>query len=115
MVNHFIDETDQDSSGFFLNEFEALKLLLSLKTEVKRTHFMGCDIRSCLDFAEKFQMDFPSLIIMETGGMKGRREEMIRADVHDVLKVAFHVENVHSEYGMTELFSQAYSLGRGYF
>lgn len=115
MVNHFIGETGASDSGFFLNEFDQLnKALLSLKTRGNKTILWGVTF-ALLDFSEEYQVEFPELIIMETGGMKGRRVEMIRSEVHDVLKEAFHIENVHSEYGMTELFSQAYSQGNGIF
>lgn len=115
MVNHFIDKTDTADSGFFLNEFDELSaMLLSLKERGQKTILWGVTF-ALLDFAAEFQVNFPELIIMETGGMKGRREEMIRSDVHDVLKKAFHVKNIHSEYGMTELFSQGYSFGEGVF
>ena len=65
--------------------------------------------------AERCPGDLSDVIIMETGGMKGRRQEMVRAELHEVLKDAFGVKSVHSEYGMTELLSQAYSQGEGLF
>ena len=74
-----------------------------------------------LDFAERYRLNFPELILMETGGMKGRRKEMIREELlireelHDILSKGFGVSAVHSEYGMTELLSQAYSKGKGLF
>ena len=68
-----------------------------------------------LDFAEVHGFSFPELTLMETGGMKGRKKEMVREEVHTVLCKAFGVDQVHSEYGMTELLSQAYSSGRGIF
>ncbi|MGZ3834129.1 MAG: acyl transferase, partial [Mucilaginibacter sp.] len=68
-----------------------------------------------LDFVEHYPMDFPELIIMETGGMKGRRKEMIREELHHTLCKGFGVDTIHSEYGMTELLSQAYSKGHGIF
>lgn len=115
MVNYFIQETGKATSGFFLNEFKALNdMLLTLRDRKEKVLLIGVTF-GLLDFSEAFQMDFPDLIVMETGGMKGRREEMIREDVHSVLKGAFSVEQIHSEYGMTELFSQAYSSGDGVF
>lgn len=115
MVNHFIDKTGSPDSGFFLNEFDDLKkLLLSLKGRSEKTILWGVTF-ALLDFAAAYQIDFSELLVMETGGMKGRREEMIRSDVHDVLQRSFKVQGIHSEYGMTELFSQAYSLGEGVF
>ena len=68
-----------------------------------------------LDLAEAFPLDFSGLILMETGGMKGKRKELLRAEIHEVLKKAFGIKNVYSEYGMTELLSQAYSHGDGIF
>ncbi|MBK8350040.1 MAG: hypothetical protein IPL08_21395 [Saprospiraceae bacterium] len=68
-----------------------------------------------LDFAAKYHLDFPELIIMETGGMKGNREEMTKHALHDMLKRSFGVSKVYSEYGMTELMSQAYTKGESYF
>src|SRR6202012_2301985 len=68
-----------------------------------------------LDFSEKYRIDFPELIVMETGGMKGRRKEMIREELNKLLCAGFGVDAIHSEYGMTELLSQAYSKGGGIF
>jgi len=68
-----------------------------------------------LDFVESYQINFPELIVMETGGMKGRRKEMIREELHAILTKGFGVDTIHSEYGMTELLSQAYSKGDGLF
>ena len=68
-----------------------------------------------LDLAEKHKIDLSDIIIMETGGMKGRREELTRQELHSIYKKSFNVKNIHSEYGMTELFSQAYSKGEGFF
>ncbi len=68
-----------------------------------------------LDFAEKFPMKLQHTLVMETGGMKGRRKEMIREEVHERLMNAFHLSAIHAEYGMTELLSQAYSKGDGLF
>ena len=68
-----------------------------------------------LDFIEKCTLNFPELIVMETGGMKGRRKEMIREELHNQLCKGFGVNSIHSEYGMTELLSQAYSKGEGIF
>src|SRR5262249_12810077 len=68
-----------------------------------------------LDFAEQFPHEFSDTIIMETGGMKGRRKEITRQELHSILCSSFHLKSVHSEYGMTELLSQAYSHGEGIF
>src|SRR5690606_33602135 len=68
-----------------------------------------------LDFIKVYQLDFPELIVIETGGMKGRRKEIIREELHSVLSKGFGVDYIHAEYGMTELLSQAYSKGKGLF
>ncbi len=115
MVNFFIKKTNNAESGFFLNEFDVLKeKLLSLRDQGTKVILIGVTF-GLLDFCDAHTINFPDLIVMETGGMKGRREEMIREDVHDVLKKSFNVGQIHSEYGMTELFSQAYSKGSGVF
>jgi len=80
----------------------------------KKIFFIGVSY-ALLDFAEKYQPDLSNAIIMETGGMKGRREEMTRPELHDILKKAFHTNTIMSEYGMAELLSQAYSLSNGIF
>jgi hypothetical protein len=68
-----------------------------------------------LDFVENYRLDFPELIVMETGGMKGRRKELLREELHGILCNAFGVNAIHSEYGMTELLSQGWSKGKGIF
>ena len=68
-----------------------------------------------LDLVERFSFDLKKTVIMETGGMKGRRKELIRGEMHELLKKGFGVNHIHSEYGMTELLSQAYSKGEGIF
>ncbi len=114
MVNEFLKYA-QSGSGFYLNEFDDLaKNLRKAKQENRPTILWGVTF-ALLDFAEAYQIDFSDLIVMETGGMKGRREEMIRKDVHAILESAFGVSSIHSEYGMTELFSQAYSKEGGGF
>lgn len=115
MANRFIQISEDPSSGFFLNNSEQLyDRLLKCKTEGKKTILLGVTF-GLLDFVEQFQMNFPELIVMETGGMKGRREELVRDEVHEILKSGFGVQNIHSEYGMTELLSQGYSQGNGIF
>ena len=115
MVDHLMKDSYQSENGFFLNEFaELVKLLKSAKKKNKRVILFGVTF-ALLDLAEKYAMDIPDLIIIETGGMKGRRKELVREELHDRLKKAFHVNQICSEYGMTELLSQAYSLGEGVF
>jgi len=115
MAEKLIKESKQSESGFYLDEYENLKTtLLNLKQQNKKTVLLGVTY-ALLDLAENFPVNFPELIIMETGGMKGRRKEMVREELHSVLTTGFGVTFIHSEYGMTELLSQAYSKGKGVF
>jgi len=114
MVNALLPQA-HSTSGFFLNDFTALKNQLqeNEKKEVK-TILLGVSF-ALLDFSELYPMALKHTSIMETGGMKGRREELTRTELHIVLRQAFQLSEIHSEYGMTELFSQAYSKGNGIF
>ena len=120
MVNDLIRQSDNNNSGFYIHEFEQLfNLLKVLEKKKQKTLLIGVTF-ALLDFAETYSSHFYKgffnyTIIMETGGMKGRRKEMIRQEVHDILKTTFDVSLIHSEYGMTELLSQAYSDGNGIF
>jgi phenylacetate-coenzyme A ligase PaaK-like adenylate-forming protein len=115
MMEKLISESKDLRSGFFLNEFDKLKsLLMKLRAENKNVVLIGVTY-ALLDFADLYSLSFPELNVMETGGMKGKRKEMIRTEVHEILKPAFGVKSIHSEYGMTELLSQAYSKGDGIF
>ena len=115
MADHFIHLSKHPDSDFFLNNTEQLlKILKKANNKHTPTLLLGVSF-ALLDLAEKHPTDLQNIIIMETGGMKGRRKEMTREELHAVLKKAFNVENIHSEYGMTELFSQAYSKGNGLF
>jgi len=114
MVEHFSSLASEDS-GFYLNEFDTLlEKIQEAKNSKKRLLLIGVTF-ALLDLAEKYEIDLSSVIVMETGGMKGRRREMIREEVHSILKSAFNLQKVHSEYGMTELLSQFYSKGEGRF
>lgn len=115
MAEKLISDSNNPESGFYLDEYEKLRCVLNkLKTKGKRVILLGVTY-AILDLAENFSLNFPELIIMETGGMKGRRKEMIREEVHEKIKKSFGVPQVYSEYGMTELLSQAYSNGNGEF
>lgn len=114
MVNDFIQKSKYAESGFFLDDMESLKRLLQKYDGKRKILLIGVSF-ALLDFVEHYQLHLTSTIIMETGGMKGRRKEMIREELHDILKAGFGVPHVHSEYGMTELLSQAYSQGNGVF
>jgi phenylacetate-coenzyme A ligase PaaK-like adenylate-forming protein len=115
MAEHFIQRSQYNESGFFLDDFAALaQRIKKLKKEGIPTVLLGVTF-GLLDFEEQHQIPFENLIIMETGGMKGRRKEMTRIELHQQLQPAFNVKLIHSEYGMTELFSQAYSKRDGRF
>jgi hypothetical protein len=115
MVNDLIEKSGHPQSGYFLyNHDELLKTLLALRSKKQKTVLIGVTY-ALLDFIEQFDIDFPELIVMETGGMKGKRKEMVREELHGQLTKGFGVSAIHSEYGMTELLSQAYSLGEGVF
>tara|TARA_R110002167_G_scaffold6744_6_gene31830 strand:- start:2879 stop:3859 length:981 start_codon:yes stop_codon:yes gene_type:complete len=115
MVNALIKQSNYPESGFYLNNLSELKeALIKLDSEGKKTLLIGVSF-ALLDLVETYQFNLKNTIIMETGGMKGRRKELIRDELHTQLKHGFGVENIHSEYGMTELLSQAYSKGNGIF
>ncbi|TKB97031.1 acyl transferase [Pedobacter cryophilus] len=115
MVKDLIEKSNHPKSGFFLyNHQELYETLLFLKQTNQKTVLIGVTY-ALLDFIENYSLNFPNLVVMETGGMKGKRKEMIREELHQVLCNGFGIEHIHSEYGMTELLSQAYSLGDGIF
>lgn len=115
MVDGLIKLSHHEQSGFYLDEYEKLHTALQqLEDQQQKTLLIGVTY-ALLDFAGKSPMQLNSTIIMETGGMKGRRKEITRDEVHGILKKQFHIQQVHSEYGMTELLSQAYSRSGGRF
>lgn len=115
MAEELIKASQHSKSGFYLNEFDQLKnVLQELEQAKQKTLLIGVTF-ALLDFAAVFPMQLQHTTVMETGGMKGRREEMTRQEVHAVLSEAFKTNTIHSEYGMTELLSQAYSKGNGIF
>ena len=115
MVEDLIKESKKPDSGFYLNNYEALsKTLIALDAAGEKTLLIGVSF-ALLDLVEQFDFKLKHTIIMETGGMKGRRKELIREELHALLKSGFGVSKIHSEYGMTELLSQGYSDGDGIF
>ncbi|MDZ7742626.1 MAG: acyl transferase [Bacteroidota bacterium] len=115
MVNELIKRSGDRNSGFYLHNLEELHLQLrKQKEKPSKTLLIGVTF-ALLELAEKYPISFPDLIMMETGGMKGRRKEMIREELHAFLQKAFGLDGVHSEYGMTELLSQAYAVKDGFF
>ncbi len=113
MITHFIRQTHSEHSGFYLHNQEELLLKLeALRHSGKKVVLWGVSF-ALLDLAEKFEIDLSHCILIETGGMKGRRKELIREELHSFLCKRFNVPKIGSEYGMTELMSQAYSMGKG--
>lgn len=115
MVNDLIEKSNQAESGFYLNNLDDLaKTLIQLEAEKQKTLLIGVSF-ALLDLVEQFKLNLKHTIVMETGGMKGKRKEIIRQELHQILQTGFGVSQIHSEYGMTELLSQAYSKGNGIF
>lgn len=115
MVNRLMTLSGHSFGGFFLDDHKALmKAIDSARLAGVQVLLIGVTF-ALLDMAESHPADLSDALIMETGGMKGRRREMIRDEVHEIIREAFGVTSVHSEYGMTELLSQAYSAGEGLF
>lgn len=115
MADSLIKSSNCKLSGFYLYNYKELyNNLILLKQTNKKVILLGVSF-ALLDFVEQYKIDFPSLIVMETGGMKGKREEITREQLHSKLKKGFGIDVIHSEYGMAELLSQAYSKGNGVF
>jgi len=120
MVNELARLSSHPVSGFYLDNYDKLRVLINeLEDQGQKTILIGVSF-ALLDFASIYsswngRKSLQHITIMETGGMKGRRKEMVRHELHTVLKRAFNVPGIHSEYGMTELLSQAYSSGEGIF
>lgn len=115
MVDSLLKQSEHLKSGYFLHDLNSLyQTLKELQIAGQKTILIGVTY-ALLDFVEQFELEFPELIIMETGGMKGKRKELIREELHHLLCNGFGVAKMHSEYGMTELLSQAYSVGDGIF
>ena len=118
MVDYFARQSGQTQPAFFLHDHAALRTALAEAKQIpgRRVMLIGVSY-ALLDFATEVGPDseLQGLTVLETGGMKGRRREMIREELHQELQLAFGPAGIHSEYGMTELLSQAYSLGNGHF
>ena len=115
MVEDFIKTSKHPESGFYLNNLSELNETLTvLDKKGKKILLIGVSF-ALLDLVESYQFQLKNTVIMETGGMKGRRKELVRDELHTILKQGFGVNTIHSEYGMTELLSQAYSKGNGVF
>lgn len=115
MVEDLIARSNHEESGFYLQNLEELQeTLLKLEKEKKKVLLIGVSF-ALLDLVESYQFSLKHTVVMETGGMKGKRKEMIREELHSILKEGFGLSEIHSEYGMTELLSQGYSKGYGVF
>lgn len=116
MCKTLIEKSGNVHSGFYLNEFNTLfEVLKMLNASKQKTLLIGVSF-ALLDFVEQYGIPLEDhIVVMETGGMKGRRKELIREDLHAQIGAAFQKKHIHSEYGMTELLSQAYSKGDGIF
>ncbi|EAQ42707.1 acyltransferase [Polaribacter sp. MED152] len=115
MVNDLIQKSENIHSGFYLNNLDDLaQKLVKLDNEGQKILLIGVSF-ALLDLVEKHNFNLKNTIVMETGGMKGRRKELIRNELHMLLQNGFNVNEIHSEYGMTELLSQGYSKGNGIF
>ncbi|GAA0891018.1 acyltransferase [Fulvivirga kasyanovii] len=114
MADYFIKQSNSPQSGFYLNDYEGLIATIGSIKDGRKVVLLGVTF-ALLDLAEQYKPDLSGVIVMETGGMKGRRAEMIREELHSVLKDGLGIDRVHSEYGMTELLSQAYSTHDGVF
>lgn len=113
MVADLIERSGSEYSGFYLNEYDLLaQRLQTLDASGKKILLIGVSF-ALLDLVEKYTFSLKNTIVMETGGMKGRRKELVREELHAILCKGFGVATIHSEYGMTELLSQAYSAGKG--
>lgn len=109
MVDKFIQLSHHSESGFFLHDHAALDQKIKA-VRGKKILLIGVAY-ALLDFGENYHPDLSTIMVMETGGMKGQRKELIKSELHDQLKKLFNVSAIYSEYGMTELLSQAYSIG----
>lgn len=115
MVNELIKRSNFPQSGFYRNNYEALiSVINSEKLNDQHIILIGVTY-ALLDIVENYHLNNPNLIVMETGGMKGKRRELTREELHQKLKKGFNAKSIHSEYGMTEILSQAYSQRDGIF
>ena len=115
MVDDFISKSNHALSGYYLNADKKLYAVLKQLSDANSKTIVIGVTYALLDFAEEFNIELKNCIVMETGGMKGKRKEIVRDELHKTLQKSFGVSKIHSEYGMTELLSQAYSKGDGIF
>ena len=115
MVEYWHQKSNQHFGGFYLyNHEELYQDLIEFEKTGKKGILIGVSF-ALLDFVEKYKLNLKNTLVMETGGMKGRKKEITREELHEILKKGFRLQNIHSEYGMTELLSQAYMKGNNVF
>lgn len=115
MVNNLIKNSSHQNSGSYFNNYQKLsKIIKVLEERKQKTILIGVSY-ALLNLAEQFPQQLEHTIIIETGGTKGKTKEILKEELHEILKNAFGLDNIHSEYGMTELLSQSYSKGKGIF
>ena len=115
MIEKMMEISDHPLNGFHLYDHQELShKLITLEKQCQKTLLIGVTY-ALIEFAQEYSMPLKHTIVMETGGMKGKKKELVRSEVHQILKEAFNINHIHSEYGMTELLSQAYSKGSGIF
>jgi len=115
MTESLIKQSKTENSGLYLNNYDELLTIISELEKVNKKYIIIGVSYALLDLAEKNKQQLKNGIILETGGMKGRRKELPKEELHNILSESFGVETIYSEYGMTELLSQAYSFGKGEF
>ncbi|MFT5917029.1 MAG: hypothetical protein ACJAWV_000104 [Flammeovirgaceae bacterium] len=114
MIDNFIKHSGNHSGFYLYNQEDLVEKLSELTKSKQQTMLIGVTF-ALMDLLEKYDLDLSGCILTETGGMKGRRKEIIRSELHDIFQKKFKANEVHSEYGMTELLSQSYSCGNGSF
>ena len=115
MATTLMEKSGKPGNGFYINEWEQLHNVIdTLEKRGEKILLLGVTF-ALLDFATAYPMKLTNTLVMETGGMKGRREELTRTEVHEILKTQWQLSHIHSEYGMTELLSQAYATANGIF
>ena len=115
MIDDLINNSGHEKSGYYLDDLNRLSnIIYDLEKDSQKTILFGVSY-ALLDLAEKFPQKLKHTTVIETGGMKGKRKEMIKEQMHEILRNSFDITAIHSEYGMTELLSQAYSKGKNIF
>ena len=115
MADMLIKKSNHPQSNYYINNYKELSTIIKELEQAKQPTILLGVTYALLDFAKKYPQQLDNTIIIETGGMKGKRKELIKEEIHDILKKSFNIKTIHSEYGMTELLSQSYSKGNNIF